>query len=252
MTKKEMVSAILEIEEVDTKANLMKKSNKELEDILTDLESTEKIVEPVVQESIQPQVDMKALMEQMKAEMLEELKEQARKEVEAERESNPDPVKEAEDKKTPIRKKEIDRFEPIPVMNVTNGKLIYVSKKTGAEWVWGDYGDIEYVEFQELLTMRSGQKRFLDEPFLLILEEDVVDYLGLNKMYDSMINLDSLDDIFKLNQKDFEEIVEKSPKGIKHSIVTRARQKVENETLDSVKKIKYINERFNTDIGQRG
>lgn len=250
MTKRELVSEILSIEEIDTKANLMSKTNKELEEILAGLqESTPQEVQ-TVQAVFEPQVDMAKLMEQMMAEKLEELKEQARKEIQAEIKSSA--PTESIEVDTPIRKKEIDRFEPIPVMNVTNGKLIYVSKKTGSQWVWGSYGDVEYVEYQELLSMRSGNKAFLDEPFLIVLEDDVVNNLGLTKMYKNLNNLDSLDDIFRMNNKDFQEVIEKSPKGIVYSIVTKARQKVEDGTLDSMWKVNYLNTKFNTDIGQRG
>jgi hypothetical protein len=250
MNKKDLVSAILSIEAIDTKANLMSKTNKELEQILQGLQETSE-PQATTEVTPQPEVDMQAMLEKMMAEKLAELKEQARKEIQDEIKSAPEDV-EVKPQSTPIKKKEIDRFEPIPVMNVCNGKLVYSSKKTGATWVWGEYGDVEYVEFQELLTMRSGQKRFLDDPFLLILDEDVVHYLGLNKMYDNLVDLDSLDNIFKMNNKDFQEVIEKSPKGIIHSIVTRAKQKVADGTLDSMWKVNYLNNKFNTDIGQRG
>jgi hypothetical protein len=55
-----------------------------------------------------------------------------------------------------------------------------------------------------------------------------------------------------MNNKDFQEVIEKSPKGIIHSIVTRAKQKVADGTLDSMWKVNYLNNKFNTDIGQRG
>ncbi|WP_090739297.1 cell envelope integrity protein TolA [Paenibacillus sp. Mc5Re-14] len=256
-TKAQLVEEILSIEEVDTKSNLMKKSLAKLESILSDLEGQlvsqepQAALEPQATTQAAPQVDIQALMEQMKKEMLAELKEQARKEVEAEQKS-------AETATTPTmakpvsQKKEIDRFENIAVMNVTNGTLVYTSRKTGAEWIFSEYGDIEYMEFQELLTMRSSQRRFFDEPFLLIMDDNAVEHLGLTKMYENIRNPEQIDTIFKMNQREFEDVVEKSPKGIKHLIVSRAKRLYEIGELDSVKKINYLNERFQTDIGQRG
>lgn len=242
MTKKEVVSEILKIEKVDTYSNLLSKKLPELEAILEGLSPVEDSVAP--EPVVAPELDMKALMAQMKADMMAELKEEARKEVEAEMKS--EEVK-------PVRKREIDRFEPIPVMSVTKGGLIYISKKTGAEWNWGDFGDVEYLEFQELQTMRSGQKKFLDEPHIIVLDDDAVNYLGLTKMYEGLIDVNTLGSVVKLNQSDFEDIIEKSPKGIRHTIISILKDKVENDDEDvSIKKINYINKRFNLDIGKRG
>jgi hypothetical protein len=242
-TKKELVDEILSIEEVDTKSNLMKKSVKELEEILSGLQQKSQSNKESVEE-----VDIEALKQQLKEEMMKELKEQARKEFEEELKN-----KEKEmSVNTTNTKKEIDRFKLIPVMNVTNGKLIYHSKRTGAEWIFSRYGDIEYIEFQELLTMRSSQRRFFDEPFILVMDDDVVEYLGLRKMYDSMVKPEAIDEIFNMSQNDFEEVVEKAPKGIKHLIVSRAKELYDQGVLDSVRKINYLNKRFNCEIGQRG
>lgn len=247
-TKAQLVEEILSLKAVDTKANLMKLSLAKLEALLSDLE-TELVSEPeqVVEA---PQVDMKALMEQMKAEMMAELKEQARKEVEAELKASE--VKVSTTSKPVSNKVEIDRFEMIPVMNATNGSLVYFSRKTGAEWNWSEYGDIEYMEYQELLSMRTAHRRFFDEPFIIVMDDIAVEALGLTKMYENIRSPEQIDVIFKMNQTEFEEVVEKSPKGIKHLIVSRAKKLYGSGELDSVKKINFMNTRFQTDIGQRG
>ncbi|MGG4105155.1 hypothetical protein AAXB25_14660 [Paenibacillus lautus] len=255
-TKAQLVEEILSIEAVDTKPNLMKKSLAQLEALLSDLET--QLVADAPQEDSEPQeatqdapqsapqVDIQALMEQMKQEMLAELKEQARKEVEAEQAVTTSTAPAVS------KRKEIDRNEMVPIMNVTNGTLIYTSRKTGTELQFSEYGDIEYVDYQELLTMKSSQRRFFDEPFILVMDDDVVDALGLTKMYSNMKNPDQIDKIFNMNQREFEDIVEKSPKGIKFLIVSRAKKLYEIGELDSIKKINYLNDRFQTDIGQRG
>lgn len=255
-TKAQLIEEILSIKEVDTKSNLMKLSLAKLEALLTELED-ELVATPSqapATPQATPQVDMQALIEQMKRELMPALLEQARKEVESERQEQQATVKAEEStvQKPVARREEIDRFEQIPVMNVTNGTLIYASRKTGAEWIFSDYGDIEYMEFQELLTMRSSQRRFFDEPFLLVMDDRAVEHLGLTKMYQNIKNPEQIDVIFKMNQPEFEDIVEKSPKGIKHLIVSRAKKLYDSGELDSVKKINFINSRFHTDIGQRG
>lgn len=261
MTKKELVEEIVSIKEVDSKANLMKKSVPQLEGILEGLKASQTLDTnsntsvTVASTDSAPQIDVQALMAQVKEQMLAELKEQARREVEAEAKANANATSQDSVEipaKPKASKREIDRFEQIPVMNVTNGQLIYASRKTGAEWLFTNYGDIEYMEFQELLTMRSSQRRFFDEPFIIVMDDDAVEYLGLTKMYANIKSPTQIDATFKLAQADFEEVLEKSPKGIKHLIISRAKQLFESGELDSIKKVNYINEKYGTDIGQRG
>jgi hypothetical protein len=248
-TKAQLVEEILSIKAVDTKANLMKLSLAKLESLLNELEN-ELVSQPESTESA-PQIDKEAIKAQMKKEMMDELREQLRKEVEAEIQA--EATKSESTSLKPLAKRvEIDRFEQIPIMNITSGQLVYASRKTGAEWNFTDYGDIEYMEFQELLTMRSSQRTFFDEPFILVMHDDAVEHLGLTKMYENIKNPQQIDEIFKMSQVEFQEVLEKSPKGIKHLIIARAKKLYERGELDSVKKINFINERFQTDIGQRG
>lgn len=250
-TKAQLVDEILSIKAVDTKTNLMKKNLAQLEALLSELEDdlvnyTDEAETVSTDEYTAPQEDLEAMKERMKAEMLEELKEQARKEIEAESKDD------NEDTSAPRIRMKIDRNRMVPIMNVTSGTLIYQSRKTGTDLDFSEYGDIEYVDYQELITMKAGHRRFFDDPFIIIMDDEVVEAMGLTKMYNNMKHIDNIDKIFKMNQKEFENIVEKSPKGIKHLIVSRAKELYENEELDSVKKINYLNDRFNTDIGKRG
>jgi len=245
-TKAQVIDEILSIKAIDTRSNLVKNNLAQLESILNDLKKEKSTAST---SSVDIQVDQNVDLEALKRELLAQLKEEARKEVEQEIYAK---IQAESAERSVSKKAEVDRFELIPVMNITNGSLVYISKKTGAEWNWSEYGDIEYMEFQELLSMRSAQKRFFDEPFILVMHDGAVEHLGLTRMYENMKNPDQIDEVFNLAQKDFEEVVEKSPKGIKHLIVTRARQLYEKGQLDSARKIKYLNERFNTDIGERG
>lgn len=150
------------------------------------------------------------------------------------------------------KKTEIDRHRLVPVMNMTNGKLIYVSKKTGAKWVWASYGDVDEIEFYELQSMKTGYKGFINDPLLLILDDEVVKYMGLESTYENVLKYEDLEALFRMNNNDFKELVDSAPKAIIVAIVSRAREKIADETLESMWKVKYLNEKFNLQLGQRG
>lgn len=239
-TKKDLVNSILENDKNTLSSEeLNLKTYKDLSGIVLDLEKEEK--EEVVSES-EPIFDMQEMMKQMKVEMMKEL-EGEREKIRQEAIS--------ETKKT-YQKESIDRHRQVPVMNLTNGKLIYISKKSGAQWSWTSYGDIDTIDFFELQTMRTSSKSFIYDPLLMILDEEVVEYLGLKNLYDDIVNIENLDEIFDMNNNDFKAMIEKLPKTFIVSIVSKAREKDKDGTLDSRWKVKYLNEKFKTDIGERG
>lgn len=233
-TKKELTKELIELG--FNESELKDKTNKQLEKLISDAESQKPTDEPV---------DMMAEMQKQMALMMEQMNALKEENTQLKTETVADKVKEE-----PVRKiTKVDKDRLIPVMNITAHSLVYQSKRSGAEWNWGEYGDIEHMEMQELITMRSGQRRFLDEPFILVMDDDAVSYLGLEKMYDKMISPDNIDKVFRMQNDDFEEVIETAPRGIQILIINRMKQLVDQNKLDSRNKIAFVNEKFNTDIG---
>jgi hypothetical protein len=223
MAKKDIIEKILNVTEMFSKSELEGKKIEELEKIY-------KLGLSVAELEKQKEQEL------MKKDQDEEAKTS---------EFNPDPF--------PIqrlKKPSLDKNELIPVMNITNGSLVYQSRKTGLEVKFERYGDIEYLEVGELLTMRSGQRRFLDEPWILILDDEVVNYLGLDKLYKKLENPQNIDNIFSFDNDTFEQVVQSSPRGYAQLIISRARLKIKEGTLDSVSKIKILEDRFNVELAQ--
>ena len=189
--------------------------------------------------------EVKAIdVEKLKAEMYKEIKEQVEaelftKEVVQEKSFNDKAIK---------RKEAIDKQMLVPIMNVTNGKLIYQSKKSGSEFHFEQYGDIEYIELYELLTMRSSQRKFLDEPYVIVLDDEVTDYLGLSNVYKKLTHATEIDRIFKFPLDKFKNIVESTPKGLAHLIISKAKEKIDSGEFDSVQKIQALEEIYNVSL----
>lgn len=227
-TKPEIIESILGNEKNTlTFEELEAKNYKTLSGMLNDLEKSEGTSE---------QIDYAEMKAKMEAQIRAEMEAKIRAEMEAEA----------------PKKIEIDRHRLVPVMNMTNGKLIYVSKKTGAKWVWQSYGDVDEIEFYELQSMKTSYKGFINDPMLLILDDEVVKYMGLESTYENILKYEDLEALFKMNNNDFKELVDNAPKAITVAIVSRAREKLEDETLESMWKVKYLNEKFNLQLGQRG
>lgn len=200
MNKKELVNEILKIKKVDSKANLMKKKNNELEKILDELLVKE---EPKVEE--------------------------------------PKPV-------APPKKKKIERDDLVACRNLTSGRLTYISKKSGSETVWSEFGDVEYIDVAELLTMKSSQPKFLKEPWVFIDDEDVADYLGLRQLYETIIPIDEVDDFFRLTAQEAKQFLPKLPKGMKTLIAEKARKGIQDGSLNNLQLIRLLEQELQLDL----
>ena len=66
-------------------------------------------------------------------------------------------------------------------------------------------------------------------------------------MYENIINVD-VDDIFKLPLNQFKSKLKKAPKGVQQAVKNIAGEKIMNGSLDSLAKIKAIDEILDTDL----
>lgn len=163
-------------------------------------------------------------------------------------------IKEKPDsKRVYSEKKTIPLDYDIPVKSGVQGGLVYVSRKNGYEVHWATYGDVEYLEYSELVAMKNGHKRFFEDNWVFFEDtdefsaEDIYRALGVDKFYKFIINLENLDDVFNYSVADIEKLVPKMSTGLKQTIACRAKQLIneENPLLDSNKKIKAFENALN-------
>jgi len=145
-------------------------------------------------------------------------------------------------------KKKVELDDLVACRNLTSGRLVYISKKTGFEAVWSEYGDVEYLPVSELLTMKSSQPKFLKDPWMFIDDEDVADYLGLTKLYETIIPVDELEDFFELSANEARQILPKIPKGTKTLLSERARQGIQDGSLNNLQLIKLLEQELQIDL----
>lgn len=158
-------------------------------------------------------------------------------------------VKVTEAKKpTRIKRIEIDHNELIACRNAVDGSLIYISDQTRQKYLWDAYGRVQYLPMGELMTMQGSQPRFLNDVWLIIDDEEAAQYLGLTKLYESLVELENLDSFFNLPIKQMEEILPKLPKGLKTTVATRARKLIEDKSLDSGNKIRLLEDMLNIEL----
>lgn len=130
---------------------------------------------------------------------------------------------------------DVDTSQMIEVMNGFSGKLIYVSSRTGEQYVWDEIGDVQEMELRELRNVRNSAKAFFENNWFMFSDEYawVIDYLGLSQFYKNSVPLDKFDEIFDKPAKEVKKILENLPEGQKQSVSYRARQKIAGNEIDS-------------------
>jgi len=146
-----------------------------------------------------------------------------------------------------IERKKFKSDDEIEVANYTTGRCIYINPHTYAEWNWNGFGDSQPIPFGELVVMKANFPKFLTDPVLVILNEDVVKHFGLVENYKKIIIPSDLKKFYEMEDEKIVEFLKTATTQTKRLIITLTRQKIEKRELESLFKIKLIEETLNAD-----
>ena len=154
-------------------------------------------------------------------------------------------AKAAAPKKTP-RKFAMD--DPILCKSVTFGELLLPGKKSQLLYTWANYGDTTEVEFQDLQALRSTRSAYLNAPYFVIEDEELLEqWPEFKALYEKVAAID-VDNLFNLPINQFKKRLREIPVGFKDSIKNIASDKILNGSLDSLAKINALDEILGTDL----
>lgn len=154
----------------------------------------------------------------------------------------------------PIVPKEVDPNTYVTVLNGFQGRLIYISPKTGEKFVWDSFGDEQEIELRELRNARSSAKTFYEKNWFMFDKDNqwVIDYLGVGRFYKNAIPVDGFDDIFKLPPDKIKGRISKISEGQKQSVIYRAKQLIGSGDIDSLKVIAALEDALGTELIEKG
>lgn len=153
-----------------------------------------------------------------------------------------------ENSSTLTPKKEITNDTMIECVSGVSA-LFYKSTLTPGYIVeWNGIGDKQYLPYRELVSIRSSQRRFFEDNWIFIPDEDVVKKLGVERCYTNSIKSGNIEEVFKMSPSKIKEFVPKLPNGTKESIASIAKQTISNGSLDSLSVIKALEESLDVDL----
>ena len=159
----------------------------------------------------------------------------------------------SETAKTVEVKKEKKTYAPsdgIPCKSITNGGLYMPGLKSNILYSWVDAGDIVEVEYQDLQAAIRSNNGYVMNPLFVIEDEELVSqFPQLKKLYEALYSVGELEDVItELSPGDMKATILSLPKGAQDAIKHLASKMVSDGRLDSVKKIKTLDEIFDTEM----
>lgn len=152
---------------------------------------------------------------------------------------------------TPIVAKDIDVHQYVTVRNGFQGKLVYVSPKTGEHFVWDGFGTEQEMELLELRNAKNSAKKFFLNNWFMFDDDWIVDYLGLKQYYKRAVKIDDFDDIFKMTPADIKKTVGGLSDGQKRSVAYRAKMLIAEGEIDSNKAIAALEDALGVELIER-
>lgn len=138
--------------------------------------------------------------------------------------------------------------DPILCKSVTFGELLLPGKKSQLLYTWANYGDTTEVEFQDLQALRSTRSAYLNAPYFVIEDEELLEqWPEFKALYEKVAAID-VDNLFNLPINQFKKRLREIPVGFKDSIKNIASDKILNGSLDSLTKINALDEILGTDL----
>lgn len=150
-------------------------------------------------------------------------------------------------------KKEYQPYDLIPCESLVNGTLYYLSPKSNQMYEWANNGDIRDVSYEDLLSMKQSHSQILYRPCIMIKDAKLLaeprwrDIDTLYKGYD-ILSLADAEKIIGLDPNSLKKALEKLNPAMRIVICDTATDMIEKGTLDSIQKIKVIDEICGTEL----
>lgn len=146
-------------------------------------------------------------------------------------------------------KKKFDSDEGVICRSVTVGGLSMPGVKSGNHYRWTEYGDTTEVEYKDLASLVRSKSQYIFNPYFVIEDEDfIAEFPQLKQFYDESYTIEDLEALLALSVNDMVANIETLPNGAKETLKNIASTQIGNGKLDSVKKIKALDNIFGTEL----
>lgn len=143
----------------------------------------------------------------------------------------------------------LDKTRRVPVISVDSGTVGYQCKLSPTFLTWEGYGDEQEMSIGELLLMYSQNKSFINDPILLIDDEEFADVFKLTEKYEAIFDTEDLAVFYKSkNPTVLASKLRELPNAIRKQVLQRTVIAINTGELESLSVIKMLKKEFDLDV----
>ena len=145
--------------------------------------------------------------------------------------------------------RKFEAMDGVLCRSIVDGVLVMGGIKSNNFYKWSDTNDITEVEYQDLVSAVRSNTSYVFAPHFIIEDEDfLAQFPQVQKVYDSMYTTADLKEILSLPVTSMMNAIKTLPDGSKDNLRDIAGKMVLNGQLDSVQKIKALDDFYKTNF----
>lgn len=158
-------------------------------------------------------------------------------------------VEETKQTQTKSAPKKFNPNDGIRCRSVTHGILFVEGLATNMKYTFVDYDYETEITYRDLVALVVARNKAIYNPRIIIMDEDfIAEYPTLRKFYSEHFATKNIKDILDMPERQMKEAISKLPKGAMESLKSIAVNQIVSGEIDSIRKIKALDEAFGTDL----
>lgn len=147
------------------------------------------------------------------------------------------------------KKKKFASDDGIMCHSIFQGKLFVEGKKSGNFYEFESYGASYEIEYQDMVYLARTKSPFLFAPYIIIDDDDFIEeFVQLKKFYDESYTTNDLYNILNMPVKSMISAINALPESAKNTLKNIASTMIADGSIDSIKRVKALDEVFETDL----
>lgn len=153
----------------------------------------------------------------------------------------------------PVVEREYEQYDLIPCRSLTSGTLYIDSTvtKSSNTYEWSDFGDVREIEYQDLIAMKQRHSAFIYRPTFMIEDKELLAqprWRDVAALYKSLFPAVDIEKLLRADANTLRKTLKNLLPAIQMSVSEYAADMIESGKLDSITKIKVIDEVCGTEL----
>ncbi|MEG1309396.1 MAG: hypothetical protein RSA91_01045 [Bacilli bacterium] len=141
---------------------------------------------------------------------------------------------------------DFDLEELIPVKSIFHG-TVECKTRAGKPKIWKECGTVQYMAIGDVINMNATDSIYLFTPRLIVEDNEVAEYLGTTEINQIAEKISDIDKFLKLDIEEINDILDRLPIGLKHSIYGELARRIENKEIDSLRIVRLVSKKVGID-----